>query len=175
MPVLALGGQSRPPAPSGAQDASGAQAASARTAGGQVYVDGAGDVRISGNFLAFGDVAGMRVRIIDRAGDGRVIAGGRVLLRPRSKARRSGSGGTRVTRPRRLTFTPSARQRFSIEGRKLVVSFRGEGNVTLSITGTGKVRLDGVGTYRTNSQPAEAWSLAPMVLPLRPTRRGGQG
>ena len=149
------------------------QTPSARTAGGQIFVDGAGEVRVSGNFLAFGDVGGMKVKVIDRAGDARVIVGGRPLLRPKPR------GGNPATRrgapPRKLTFAPSAREMFSIEGHALRVTFRGGGNVMLSITGTGKVRLDGVGTFRVNSQPTQAWPLRPITLPLRQTPRPGRG
>ena len=151
----------------------GPQASSARTAGGQIFVDGAGDVRVSGNFLAFGDVGGMEVGVVDRAGDARVIVGGRPLLRPQPR------GGSPAARrgapPRRLSFQPSAREMFSIEGRDLRATFRGDGNVMLSITGTGEVRLDGVGTFRVNSQPAQTWPLRPLTLPLRQTPRPGRG
>lgn len=158
--------------PRGAPDDAPARTALQRTAGGQIYVDGAGDVRVTGNFLAFGDVGGMQVRVTDRAGDGRVIADGRVLLRPQP---RGGAPADIRNAPRRLAFRPSAREMFSIEGRDLVASFRGEGNVTLSITGTGTVRLDGVGTFRVNSQPAQTWPLRPLTLPLRQTPRPARG
>lgn len=144
-----------------------------RTAGGQIYVDGAGDVRVTGNFLAFGDVGGMEVRVTDRAGDGRVIVGGRPLLQP--QARGGSPAGRPGPVPRRRSFAPAAREMFSIEGRDLVASFRGDGNVTLSITGTGTVRLDGVGTFRMNSQPAQTWPLRAVVLPLRQTPRPDRG
>ncbi|MBU6362875.1 MAG: hypothetical protein KGQ95_01510 [Acidobacteria bacterium] len=161
------------PAPATAPAPPPFQAASSRTAGGQIYVDGAGDVRLAGNLLAFGDVSGMQVSITDRAGDARVIAGGRPLLRP--QARGGAPAGRRGAAPRRLSFTPAAREMFSLEGRDLVASFRGDGNVTLSITGTGTVRLDGVGTFRANSQPAQTWPLRPVVLPLRQTPRPERG
>ncbi|MBM3635371.1 MAG: hypothetical protein FJW99_08865 [Actinobacteria bacterium] len=159
--------------PPGAHADAPAHTALQRTAGGQIYVDGAGDVRVNGNFLAFGDVGGMQVRVTDRAGDARVIAGGRQLLRP--QPRDGKSAGRPGTPPRKLAFEPQAREMFSIEGRDLVASFRGDGNVTLSITGTGTVRLDGVGTFRVNSQPARTWPLRPLTLPLRQTPRPARG
>ncbi len=137
--------------------------------GGQIYVDGAGDVRVTGNFLAFGDVGGMDVSVTDRAGDARAILDGQRMLQPRPRATR------RPARPRTVSFRPSARQMVTIEGRDVVATFRGNGNVTLSITGTGKVRLDGVGTFRINNRAAESWPLRPIQLPLRPTPQGGRG
>jgi len=169
VPALAIGRAPRGAVP--APPAAAQHAAMSRTAGGQIYVDGAGDVRVSGNFLAFGDVGGMVVTVTDRAGDARVIARGRPLMQPES---RGGSPATRRA-PRRLAFTPAAREMFSIEGRDLVASFRGDGNVTLSITGTGQVRLDGVGTFRVNSQPARTWPMQPTSLPLRQTPRPNRG
>lgn len=50
--------------------------------GGQAFVDGAGGVRVSGNFLAFGDVRGMTVRVTDRYGDAQVRIGGKVVMKP---------------------------------------------------------------------------------------------
>lgn len=167
MPAMAT---SRPPAGAAAIPP---MESFSRTAGGQIYVDGAGDVRVSGNFLAFGDVGGMDVTVTDRAGDARVIVGGRPLLRPQGRG--GAPAGRRGTAPRRLSFAPAAREMFSIEGRDLVASFRGDGNVTLSITGTGTVRLDGVGTFRVNSQPAQTWPLRAVVLPLRQTPRPDRG
>ena len=137
--------------------------------GGQIYVDGAGDVRVTGNFLAFGDVGGMDVSVTDRAGDARAILDGQRVLQPRPRATR------RPARPRTVSFRPSARQMVTIEGRDVVATFRGNGNVTLSITGTGKVRLDGVGTFRINNRAAESWPLRAIQLPLRPTPPGGRG
>ena len=157
----------------GDRGAPSAHAQSSRTAGGQIYVDGAGEVRVSGDFLAFGDVGGMQVSVTDRAGDARVIVGGRPLLRPLQQG--GAPAARRGAPPRRLSFEPSDREMFSIEGRDLVASFRGDGNVTLSITGVGRVRLDGVGTFRVNSQPAQAWPLRPLTLPLRQTPRPARG
>jgi hypothetical protein len=137
--------------------------------GGQIYVDGAGDVRVTGNFLAFGDVGGMDVIVTDRAGDARAILDGQRVLQPRPRTAR------RPARPRTVSFRPSARQMVTIEGRDVIATFRGDGNVTLSITGTGKVRLDGVGTFRINNRSAESWPLRPIRLPLRPTPQGGRG
>lgn len=136
--------------------------------GGQIYVDGAGRVRVAGNFLAYGDVGGMEVAITDRAGDARVIIAGRPVLQPRPRATR------RAARPRTAVLRPSARQMVTIEGRDVAATFRGDGNVSLSITGTGSVRLDGVGTFRVNNRAAESWPLRPITLPLRPTPRQDQ-
>lgn len=136
--------------------------------GGQIYLDGAGAVRVNGSFLAFGDVGGMDVTVTDRRGDARVILGGRRADFPRS-------GGRGRGRVRTISFRPSAEQRVTIEGRNVTASFRGEGNVTLSITGTGTVQLDGVGTFRVNSQPPESWPLQPITVPLRQTPRQGRG
>lgn len=136
--------------------------------GGQVYVDGAGTVRVAGNFLAFGDVGGMEVAVTDRGGDARAIIDGRRVLQPRPRTARRG------VRPRTAVLRPSARQMVTIEGRDVVATFRGDGNVSLSITGTGSVRLDGVGTFRVNNRAAEGWPLRPITLPLRPTPRQDQ-
>ena len=136
--------------------------------GGQIYVDGAGAVRVAGNFLAFGDVGGMEVTVTDRAGDARVIMDGRRVLQPRPRTARRG------VRPRTAVLRPTARQMVTIEGRDVVATFRGDGNVSLSITGTGSVRLDGVGTFRVNNRTAESWPLRPITLPLRPTPRQDQ-
>ncbi|MBM3664527.1 MAG: hypothetical protein FJW92_01865 [Actinobacteria bacterium] len=159
--------------PPGAPDDAPGHAALQRSAGGQIYVDGTGDVRVTGNFLAFGDVSGMQVGVTDRAGDARVIAGGRPLLTP--QPRDGTPADRRGALPRRLLFQRQAREMLRIEGRDLVASFRGDGNVTLSITGTGKVRLDGVGTLRVNSQPTGTWPLRPLTLPLRQTPRPARG
>jgi hypothetical protein len=137
--------------------------------GGQIYLDGAGTVRVTGSFLAFGDVGGMDVTVIDRRGDARVILGGQRMGMPRRATVRS------KPRARVISFRPSAEQRVTIEGRNVSALFRGNGNVTLSITGSGKVRLDGVGTFRVNSQPPEAWPLQPITLPLRQTPRTVRG
>lgn len=137
--------------------------------GGQVYLDGAGDVRVSGNFLAFGDVGGMEVTVTDRAGNARAILNGERVLQPRPRA------GRRESPPRTAVLRPRSKQKVTIEGRDVVATFRGKGNVTLSITGTGLVRLDGVGTFRVNNRAAESWPLRPIAVPLRPTPRNGQG
>jgi hypothetical protein len=136
--------------------------------GGQIYVDGAGTVRVAGNFLAFGDVGGMEVTVTDRAGDARAIIDGKRVLQPRPRSTR------RAARPRTAVLRPSARQMVTIEGRDVVATFRGDGNVTLSITGAGSVKLDGVGTFRVNNRAAESWPLRPITLPLRPTPRQDQ-
>ncbi len=141
----------------------------ATSIGGQIYVDGAGDVRVSGDFLAFGDVGGMKVTITDRGGDARTLLAGRRILRPLPRSRPG------PARPRTVTFGPGPRQRVTIEGRDVVATFRGDGNVTLSITGQGSVRLDGVGTFRVNNAASESWPLRPIRLPLRPASRRGQG
>jgi hypothetical protein len=134
--------------------------------GGQIEVDGAGSVLVTGSFLAFGDVGGMKVVVTDRAGDARVILAGQRMAFPRRPA------GRNQAKVRTLAFQPGAKQRVSIEGRNTVASFRGNGNVTLSITGRGTVRLDGVGTFRVNSKRAESWPMVPITLPLRSTPRG---
>lgn len=136
--------------------------------GGQISVDGAGSVRVAGNFLAFGDVGGMEVTVTDRAGDARAIIDGRRVMQPRPRTAR------RSVRPRTAVLRPTARQMVTIEGRDVVATFRGNGNVSLSITGTGSVRLDGVGTFRVNNRAAESWPLRPITLPLRPTPRQDQ-
>lgn len=136
--------------------------------GGQIYLDGAGTVRVAGNFLAFGDVGGMEVEVTDRRGDARVIIDGRRVMQPRTRPSR------RAPRPRTVVLRPAARQMVTIEGRDVAAMFRGNGNVTLSITGTGSVRLDGVGTFRVNNRAAESWPLRPITLPLRPTPRQDQ-
>lgn len=136
--------------------------------GGQIYVDGAGSVRVAGNLLAYGDVGGMEVVVTDRAGDARAIIDGRRILQPRPRTARRGP------RARTAVLRPSARQMVTIEGRDVVATFRGNGNVSLSITGTGSVRLDGVGTFRVNNRAAESWPLRPITLRLRPTPRQDQ-
>ncbi len=133
--------------------------------GGLIYVDGAGSVRVNGSFLAFGDVGGMNVTVTDRGGDARVILGGKRMQFPR---RAKGQVRTKV---RTMAFQPGDEQRVSIEGRNVSASFRGDGNVTLSITGTGTVKLDGVGTFRVNSRRVESWPMAAIALPLGSTSR----
>lgn len=135
--------------------------------GGQVYVDGAGTVRVQGNFLAFGDVGGMVVRVTDRYGDARVLLGGRPMMTPMPGA----SGKAR----RSVELRPGPQQRVTIEGCRAEATFRGDGNLTLSITGAGTVRLDGVGTFRVNNRAERSWPLRPVTIPLRPTPPGGRG
>lgn len=135
--------------------------------GGQVYLDGAGSVRVQGNFLAFGDVAAMSVRVTDRYGDARVRLGGRPMMTPVKRS----DGATR----RHVDLPPGPRRRVSIEGSRAEVSFRGDGNVTLSITGAGTVRLEGVGTYRVNNGAGRGWPMGPVAIRLAPTRPGGRG
>ncbi len=140
--------------------------------GEQVEIDGAGDVVASGNVWAFGDVGGMDVRVVDSAGDAQVCLRGRPVLRPLPRAR---AGTTSTARVRSIRLKPGAKQRISIMGTKVRMTFRGDGNVMLSVTGIGRVQLDGVGTFRLNSRPAESWPLRPIVLPLRATPRGARG
>ncbi|MSO43882.1 MAG: hypothetical protein EXQ74_01005 [Thermoleophilia bacterium] len=138
------------------------------TTGGQLYVDGAGYVRIRGSFLAFGDVGGMTVTVTDHAGNARVILAGKRLRFPRRPTQARGG-------PSHITFRPASRNILSLDGTNIVAEFRGSGNVTLSITGNGTARLDGVGTFRQNTRGTESWPLRPIDLPLRATRRTGQG
>lgn len=135
--------------------------------GGQAFVDGAGSVRVSGNFLAFGDVRGMTVRVTDRYGDARVRIGGKVVMKPI----RGAKGSTRRT----ITLRAGTQQRVSVEGCRADVVFRGAGNVALSITGAGLVRLDGVGKFHVNNGAERSWPLRPLTIPLRPTPPGGRG
>ena len=158
MPAAALGergptGQSAPTPPA--------------DGGGQAFVDGAGNVRVSGNFLAFGDVRGMTVRVIDRYGDAKVRIGGKVVMKPVRRA----NGSTR----RSITVRAGTQRRVSVEGCRAEVAFRGRGNVTLSITGEGRVRLDGVGTFHVNNGAERSWPLRPVTLPLRPAPPGRRG
>ena len=52
----------------------------------------------------------------------------------------------------------------------MTARFTGQGNVYLSITGRGSVKLDGVGTFRMNGREAESWPMKPLTLPLRSPR-----
>lgn len=169
MPAAALGERGPMPTRPGGGNGPAGQAAPAPPAdgGGQAFVDGAGNVRVSGNFLAFGDVRGMTVRVTDRYGDARVRIGGKVVMRPI----RGANGSTR----RSITVRTGTQQRVSVEGCRAEAVFRGTGNVTLSITGEGLVRLDGVGTFHVNNGAERSWPLRPVTLPLRPTPPGRRG
>ena len=128
-------------------------------AGGQLEIDGAGRVYARGSFLAFGGVTRMSVTITDRRGGGRVCVGGKPVAFPR---RATGSPPART-----ITLRPGARRALLVEGKDVIARFAGEGNVYLSITGRGSVKLDGVGTFRINGREAESWPLKPLTLPLR--------
>lgn len=137
--------------------------------GGQVSVDGAGSVRVTGNLLAYGDLRGISVRVIDRYGNARVLVDGRPMMTPLRNARGKA--------PRSVTLRPGPKQRVTIEGYRVDALFRGArtGNLSLSITGVGTVRLDGVGTYQVNGRAERSWPLKPVTIPLRPTPPGGRG
>jgi hypothetical protein len=131
-------------------------------AGGQLEIDGAGRVQARGSFLAFGGVTGMSVTITNRSGKGRVCVGGKSVAFPR---RATGSPPART-----ITLRPGALRALLIEGRDMTARFTGQGNVYLSITGRGSVKLDGVGTFRMNGREAESWPMKPLTLPLRSPR-----
>lgn len=168
LPAVALGDRDPTSSRAGGADGTRTQTAPAppKGGGGQAFVDGAGTVRVAGNFLAFGDVRGMTIRVTDRYGDARVRIGGKVVMRPVRRA----TGTTR----RSITLRAGSKRRLSIEGCRADVVFRGAGNVTLSITGAGLVRLDGVGTFHVNNGAERSWPLRPVTLPLRPTSPGGR-
>lgn len=134
--------------------------------GGQMAIDGAGRVQVTGSFLAFGGVDRMDVLITDRRGDARVCVAGRPVAFPRAVRGRGTS--------RAITLRPAARQNLVIHGRDVIARFTGQGNVYLSISGSGTVRLDGVGTFRVNSQGSESWPMTPITLPLQSTPRGAR-
>ena len=140
--------------------------------GEQMQVDGAGDVLVQGNVFAFGDVSGMNVRITDYAGDARVCLRGRAVMNPRTRSRTASS---RRSRARTIRLRPRAEQRISIMGRRVRATFRGDGNVMLSISGIGRVRLDGVGTFKVSAGPMESWPMKPISVRLRATPRGDRG
>jgi hypothetical protein len=140
--------------------------------GEQMQVDGAGDVLVQGNVFAFGDVSGMNVRITDYAGDARVCLRGRAVMNPRTRSRTASS---RRSRARTIRLRPRAEQRISIMGRRVRATFRGDGNVMLSISGIGRVRLDGVGTFKVSAGPMESWPMKPISVRLRATPQGDRG
>jgi hypothetical protein len=135
--------------------------------GGQMQVNGAGNVRVVGNFMTWGDVRGMTVRVTDRYGDALVQVGKRKVMRPIPKA----SGRLRRT----ITIRPGPAQRVRIVGCRAEAVFRGNGNVMISISGEGRVRLDGVGTFTVNDRPSRSWPLRPVTVRLAPTAARGRG
>ncbi len=134
--------------------------------GGQMQVNGAGTVRVTGNFLAWGDVRGMTVRVTDRYGDALVVVGRKRVLRPLQ--------GADGTARRSITLRPGPKQRVRIEGCRATVTFRGTGNIFISVSGEGAVRLDGVGTFRVNGRAERSWPLRARTIPLRPSPPGGR-
>lgn len=127
------------------------------SAGGQIDIEGAGQVRLDGSFMAWGTVNNMSVRVIDRAGDGMVRVGAAcVPLTP-------GPGG------RRTATINSPAQRFLVDGTRMRVEISGPGSLAIAVTGSGTGVLKGVGTFTVNNGERKGWPLKPIDLALAPT------
>lgn len=133
--------------------------------GGRILVEGAGDVRLEGSFLAYGTVKDMDLVIEDRAGDG-VVRVGRSCRALTPDRRNRGMRKVRISSPT---------SRFTVEGTRIRLRVEGGGYLAIAITGSGRGKLDGVGTYRVNDGADRNWPIHPINLALGPAppRRPG--
>ncbi len=130
-------------------------------AGGQIDIEGAGQVRLSGSFMSWGTVSGMSITVQDRGGDGMVRVGRRcVRFAPVPDAR---------GRPVRTVMLRSPHARFLIDGTNVRVTISGAGSLAIAVTGSGTGLLNGVGTFRVNNGNPQGWPLKPINLALAPT------
>ncbi len=133
--------------------------------GGQILLEGAGDVRLEGSFLAWGTVNDMDLIIEDRAGDG-VVRVGSVCRALTPDRRNRGMRKVRISSPT---------SRFTIEGSRIRLRVEGRGSLAIAITGSGHGELDGVGTYRMNGGAPRNWPIHPINLALGPAPPRGPG
>ncbi len=130
-------------------------------AGGQIEIEGAGQVRLSGSFMSWGTVRGMSIKVQDRGGDGMVRVGRRcVRFAPVPDAR---------GRPVRTVMLRSPHNRFLIDGTNVRVTISGAGSLAIAVTGSGTGLLNGVGTFRVNNGNPQSWPLKSINLALAPT------
>lgn len=128
------------------------------SAGGQIDIEGSGRVTLSGSFMTWGTVRGMRIRVTDQRGDGMLRVGASCV------PLRSSGGGTRTATVR------SPKGRFVVDGTRVRLEISGRGSLAIAVTGSGTGLLNGVGTFTVNNGDPRSWPLKAIDLALAPAK-----
>lgn len=126
--------------------------------GSRIRIEGSGEVRLRGSFMSWGTVSGMDIKVVDRAGDGLMKVAGRCIR----FSKPSGARG-------RSAVVASPRGQVLVDGTDVRMEITGPGSLTISVTGTGTGKLNGVGTFTVNNGTPMSWPLREINLALAPT------